>query len=90
MELAETRDALYEGEPVPDGAIYTTEYHDMRVNSAWILGLAHRAVPVVMTAALDDATVVRQSLHESARNTASNASAQLLGRLARARRDGCA
>lgn len=35
--------------------------HDMRSNSAWMLGLAHHGVSAVMTTALDDETLVRQS-----------------------------
>jgi len=35
--------------------------HDMRSNSAWMLGLAHYGVSAVITTPLDDVTLVRQS-----------------------------
>lgn len=51
---------------VPEGAIYKPlGTHDMRVNSAWMLGLAHKGTPAVITAELDNQTVVRSSARES-------------------------
>ena len=55
--------------------------HDMRSNSAWMLGLAHNGVRAVMTAKLDDETLVRNSARHGPvhqRNTDHNFSA--LGR----------
>ena len=49
----------------------------MRSNSAWMLGLAHNNVSVVMTASLDDQTIVRRTPRGPA-NTENNLSA--LGR----------
>lgn len=53
-------------EPVP-GEIYTPPgRHDMRMNSMWLLGLAHHRRPAVMTAPLDDRTIIRNSaLHHT-------------------------
>ncbi|WP_158598070.1 hypothetical protein [Noviherbaspirillum saxi] len=35
--------------------------HDMRVNAAWLLGLAHFGREIVMTTKLDDQTIIRRS-----------------------------
>jgi hypothetical protein len=65
-KLAEAKQALYNGAE-PDGVIYAPNgTHDMRVNSAWMLGLAHNQTPAVMTAELDDVTVVRSSARNHA------------------------
>jgi len=64
-DLAEVKESLYPND-VPEGVIYNPDgNHDMRVNSAWMLGLAHHGMPAVMTGALDDTTVVRSSARES-------------------------
>lgn len=34
--------------------------HDMRINSMWLLGLAHRGTTVLMTAPLTDETIIRR------------------------------
>jgi hypothetical protein len=74
----EMKQALYQDQ-VPKGVVYDPgDEHDMRVNSAWMLGLAHHRVPTVMASALDDVTVVRKSAREEApeeQNTDSNLSA---------------
>ncbi|MGM9491164.1 hypothetical protein [Ideonella sp. YS5] len=78
QEKDEMKQALYQGQ-VPKGVVYDPgDEHDMRVNSAWMLGLAHHRVPTVMASALDDVTVVRKSAREEApeeQNTDSNLSA---------------
>lgn len=63
------------------GNIYSPDAfgpHDMKANSAWLLGLAHNKIPAYLTTALDDATLVRQSAAAGPpeqRNTEHNSSA---------------
>lgn len=63
----------------PDiGNIYSPVVHDMKTNSAWLLGLAHNKIPAYLTTALDDATLVRKSAAAGPpeqRNTEHNSSA---------------
>jgi hypothetical protein len=67
-ELEAASQRLY-GNAEPDGVIYSPygeSQHDMRVNSAWVLGLAHAGMPAVLTAKLDDETVVRRRARDIA------------------------
>lgn len=65
QQLRKAKQTLFGGKP-PAGAVYQPKgAHDMRVNSAWMLGLAHRGTPAVMTAALDKRTIVRNEARKS-------------------------
>lgn len=63
--LQKAKQALFKGKP-PPGAVYEPKgAHDMRVNSAWMLGLAHRGTPALMTARLDKQNIVRNEARKS-------------------------
>lgn len=58
---------LYEDGVAPEGAEYEPNgIHTMRANSAWLLGLAHRNAPAVLTTQVDRNTLVRYDLSSTA------------------------
>jgi hypothetical protein len=65
-DLEGAKQWLYNGNP-PVGSIYSPpdDVHDMRTNSAWMLGLAHNAMPAMLTTTLDGSSIVRNSAWEN-------------------------
>ncbi|MEN3297186.1 MAG: hypothetical protein V7642_6439 [Burkholderiales bacterium] len=59
------------------GHVYLAPEHDMRVNNAWLLGLAHRGVETVLTTSLDETTIVRRSAPINEKTMEQHASALL-------------
>ena len=73
LESIESVDAgnIYEPFVIADGA------HNMKINSVWLLGLAHHQKSAVLTTSLDDETLVRKAAEGDAEH---NVSLSALGR----------
>lgn len=69
-----------EGNVYEPSAYGGPKQHDMRSNSAWMLGLAHHQAPAVMTTPLDDQTLVRESAQKEKKDAGTDQHFSAFGR----------